>query len=95
MTNVKSPVDPFGHNISHITKERAADNVKKAKAASDLIRGLLFSLSVPLIAGAVYLMMSNDELYIPSLSVKNDLPPLIAPLAPLFLTPHRFNRNLL
>lgn len=77
MTNIKSPVDPFGHNISHFTKARAADNVKKAKASSDLLRGLLFSLAVPLIAGAAYLMFSNDEIYIPSLSVSNDLPVLV------------------
>lgn len=77
MTNIKSPIDPFGHNVSHFTKARAADNVKKAKATSDLVRGLIFSLAVPLVGGAIYLMLSNDEVSISGLAVTNELPVLI------------------
>lgn len=68
MTNIKSPVDPFGHNVSHFTKVRAADEEKRAKTKSDVIRGLLIALAFPLIAGAIYLAVSGQSLRIPGIT---------------------------
>lgn len=68
MTNIKSPVDPFGHNVSHYTKQKAADVAKRAQINSELIRGLLVAMAIPLAAGAAYLLLSGQEVRIEGLT---------------------------
>lgn len=68
MTNIKSPVDPFGHNVSHYTKQKAADIAKRAQINSELVRGLLIAMAIPLSAGAAYLLLSGQDIRIEGLS---------------------------
>jgi hypothetical protein len=77
MTNIKSPVDPFGHNVSYFTKIRGEDAEKREKSKSETVRVILIALAVPMIAGAIYLAVSGQSLNIPGLTPESDetMPP--------------------
>lgn len=57
MTNIRTPTDP-----SQYTSLRANENATRAKANSELIRGLLIAVAIPLVAGAGYLAISGAKL---------------------------------
>lgn len=68
MTGVKSPVNPVGHNASYYTRTQGAELERRAEANSDLVRGLLTAIAVPLVVGAAYLMFSGHKPEIPALT---------------------------
>lgn len=74
MTNVKSPIDAFGHGVSQLTTARAADAEKVAQSKSETVRMILIALAVPIIAGAGYLAVSGQTLVIPWLNAENEAP---------------------
>lgn len=78
MTNIKSPVDPFGHNVSHYTKQKAADVAKRAQINSELVRGLLIAMAIPLSAGAAYLLLSGQDVRIEGLTSTPAANPTVA-----------------
>lgn len=68
MTDLRSPVDSFGRDPSQYTKQKAADAAKRAQSNSELVRGLLIAMAIPLSAGAVYLLLSGQDVRIEGLT---------------------------
>jgi hypothetical protein len=57
MTNLRTPADP-----SKYTTQRAKENASRDKKNSELIRGLLLAVAIPLVVGAGYLILSGADL---------------------------------
>ncbi len=57
MTNLRTPTDP-----SQYTSKRAKEHASRDKKKSEVIRGLLIAVAIPLVAGAGYLVISGAEL---------------------------------
>lgn len=57
MTNLRTPTDP-----SQYTSQRAKENASRDKKKSELIRGLLIAVAIPLVVGAGYLVISGADL---------------------------------
>lgn len=57
MTNLRTPTDP-----SRYTAQQGKDNAKRDKKNSELVRGILIAIAIPLVAGAAYLVYSGKDL---------------------------------
>jgi hypothetical protein len=56
MTNLRTPTNP-----SQYTSQQASENAKRDKKKSELIRGLLMAVAIPLVAGAGYLVFFGGD----------------------------------
>ncbi len=60
MTNLRTPLD--SKTASEYTTTRAREVAKNDQKRSELIRGLLLAITIPLVAGAAYLIISGQDL---------------------------------
>jgi hypothetical protein len=68
MTNLRTPTNP-----SQFTSQRAKENATRDKKKSEMTRGLLLAVAIPLVVGAGYLIISGADLNFPQTLIADQI----------------------